>query len=59
MNYGIRDDGVLLPIQRFPKFRIGSNAHLAKTGLAPSDTPILAGNKACMISIRPVLYYLR
>jgi len=29
-----------------PRFRIGSKAHLAKTGAAPIETPILTGSNA-------------
>jgi hypothetical protein len=49
LHYG-GDVGLLLRIQRLPMLRIGSNAHLAKIGLAPSETPILTGSKACMVS---------
>jgi hypothetical protein len=39
-----------LRIHLVPRFRIGSKAHLAKTGAAPMETPILTGNRACSLA---------
>lgn len=36
-----------LRIHLVPKFRMGSKAHLANIGAAPSETPILTGSNAC------------
>jgi hypothetical protein len=38
-----------LRIHFVPRFLIGSKAHLANTGAAPMETPILTGNRACSL----------